>query len=165
MTSTNPRDIPEQLAAAENEKLLAQVATATGEDLEFVRDQVGKLLAMHVGLPGVNSAPLVTGPNHYFETACHLFECGARVPAEPIKTYQAATEVDGRNGRWVYHDEATAPEAYADRAKRQVLAERAAFREALAERRKANGDRSRARTGTMANPTTPPNRKQRRQRG
>ncbi|AZV00749.1 hypothetical protein SEA_KIKO_22 [Gordonia phage Kiko] len=157
--TTNPRDIPEQLAAAENERLLEQVARVTGEDLESVRDQVGKLLAMHVGLPGVNSAPLVTGPNHYFETCCHLFECGARVPAEPVKTYQVATEVDGRNGRWVYHDEANAPEAYAERAKRQVLAERAEFKKALKERREARAAQRSA--GDMAEPR---NRQQRRAR-
>ncbi|QKY80020.1 hypothetical protein SEA_DOGGS_19 [Gordonia phage Doggs] len=156
-TSANPRDIPEQLAAAENEKMLAQVATATGEDLDFVRDQVGKLLAMHVGLPGVNSAPLITGPNHYFESCCHLFECGARVPAEPIKSYQVPTDVSGMNGRWVYDNEDTAPEAYAERARRQVRAEREAFRQALKERREGRARRP----GDAAQPR---NRQQRRQR-
>lgn len=59
-------------------------------------------LWMFVGLPGVNGASMIMGPDYYRQISKQLWELGARPAEEPIKHLE--------NGRWVYDDPADEPE-------------------------------------------------------
>lgn len=122
--------------AREDQRAIERVAKATGEDPEFVREQIVAIITSFVGLPGVVGAPLIMGPEYYFEIACHQFECGMRVTADPVKEYRAPTDIGG-TGNWVYlaDDDGDLAQAAEDRFKDLAAAEYRAYRAALQERR------------------------------
>lgn len=97
--------------------------------------QILALTAMFVALPGVVGAPLVMGPNYYREIAIHMLEAGARVVAEPIKTYTPPEDLRSA-GMWVYSNPDDAPEDPLERFKRLAEEENAAYL-AEVERRKS----------------------------
>lgn len=136
MTQPTPEQQMATIKAAEDAAKLEKLAAATGEDLGFVKDQVGKLIATFIGLPGVTSAPLVMGPDYYFDVSCHQFELGARVPAEPIKEYKPPTDAGG-TGKWVYLNEDTAPEDPQERYKRLAQAQQELYLAGVEQRRAA----------------------------
>lgn len=136
MTTPTPEEQMATLKAVEDERKVEQLAAATGEDLDFVKEQVTKIVATFIGLPGVTSAPLVMGPDYYFDVACHQFELGARVTADPIKTYEVPTDVGG-TGKWVYLADVTEPEDPQERYRRLAQAQQEMYEAAVAERRSA----------------------------
>lgn len=132
-----------KVAAAEHERHIEQIAAVTGETVEYLREQVAKLVATFVGLPGVTGAPMLMGPDYYTEVAIHQVECGARVPADPIKRYEAPTDLSpaGAAGKWVYLDDENAPSSPRERYARQRAAELAEYRAELARQRAAKKKR------------------------
>ncbi|WP_037084585.1 DUF2744 domain-containing protein [Prescottella equi] len=63
-------------------------------------------LWMFVGLPGVNGASMIMGPDYYRQISKQLWELGARPSAEPIKHLEY--------GRWVYDNPEDEPEPVQD---------------------------------------------------
>lgn len=59
-------------------------------------------LWMFVGLPGVNGAAMIMGPDYYRHISRQLWELGARPAEEPIKHLVG--------GKWVYDEPADEPE-------------------------------------------------------
>lgn len=61
-----------------------------------------------VGLPGMNGGPLILPPEYLMMVSEHLYECGARLVAEPEKKYQPPTGSEPNwatsPGRWVPAD-------------------------------------------------------------
>lgn len=126
---------------AENAALRAELAAlkssaAFGELSEAQLDEmIDRMSALFVGLPMVTGAPMIMPAEYYLEVSRHLIELGARIVAEPIKTYEAPTDLRSA-GKWTYVDgvEVETPQ---DRIKRQARAERAEYLAEVKRRREA----------------------------
>jgi hypothetical protein len=84
----------------------ADLPTRENCDLENPREM---FLWMFTAPPGVNGAPLVFPTEVFMMWSEHLYECGARLGAEPMKKYRRPTGTEPNRyttpGRWVPVDE------------------------------------------------------------
>lgn len=89
-------------------------------------NEIEKVTALFVGLPGVVGAPMISGPNFWGDVAEHLVECGMRIVAEPIKHYEAPTSLErtAAAGKWAYDAGQEPDETYDDKIKRLAREQR-----------------------------------------
>ncbi|UVT24982.1 DUF2744 domain-containing protein [Rhodococcus pyridinivorans] len=83
-------------------------------------------LWMFVGLPGVNGASMIMGPDYYRQVSKQLWELGARPVEEPIKHLE--------RGRWVYENPDDEPEPVQEMYARLAAVQRAQYEAKLRER-------------------------------
>ena len=83
-------------------------------------------LWMFVGLPGVNGASMIMGPDYYRQVSRQIWELGGRPVEEPIKHLE--------RGRWVYENPDDEPEPVQEMYARLAAVQRAQYEAKLRER-------------------------------
>lgn len=101
-----------------------------------LNDPKEMFLWMFVAMPGLNGAPLVMPIDYLMMLSEHMYECGARLTADPIKKYRppASTEPHWATspGTWVPIDAPDpVPDPVGDLLARMGNQQKAALREAL----------------------------------